>query len=76
MLFLGFQITLPTLFLAAVVSAMLFAVVLFILFPDRAAFTPKIPGVPMAPGALPVVGHLIILPTWGLRACSIQWSTR
>jgi hypothetical protein len=67
MLLLGFEVPLSTLLLAGLVGAILSVVVLFILFPDRATFTPKMPGTPMAPGALPVIGHLLALPKYQVR---------
>jgi hypothetical protein len=57
-------IELGSLLLGGLGLAVVAAVLLLILFPDQAAFTPKMPGTPMAPGALPVVGHLLALPKY------------
>ena len=65
---LGLEMSLFTVLLALLGTAVLLAVVLFILYPDRAAFTPKMPGTPMAPGSLPVVGHLFAFPTYQASA--------
>ncbi len=67
MLLLGFEIPLSTLFLGCLAATVLSVVVLFILFPDRAAFTPRMDKTPMAPGALPVIGHLLALPKYQVR---------